>query len=243
MSKCTALLVSALLAVIIVQWFGVSRLRSENRLLRDAQEQAQPSRSGLDHTAPAEAVTKREAEAQSLRIEVARLRGEVQRARQTLEHGTASQRPAPTGSPSSADSGPEHPAVTITGLNQALVEYIGEPVESPVNLDARYTKDGLIGAVQLAAQKAGVTVQRVEVEGSEYPFLVGVFCEPQAYAKVLDELKKLDGYTHSSGVGGSGVYTVSITPWSAYPEAGREQIEHRLMLRLAVFNESLRAQK
>jgi len=242
MNKCLALLVSALLAVIVVQWFGVSRLRSENRLLRDAQEQAQPSRSEFDHAV--EATTHSEAEAQSLRIEVARLRGEVQRARQTLEPATASQRPASTGSPASADSGPEHPAGTTTSLNQALAEYIGEPVEPPVNLDVRYTKEGVIRAVQLAAQNAGVTVQRVEVEGSEYPFLLGVFCEPQAYAKVLDEIKKLDGYEYVGGVGGSDVYhAVSITPRRAYPEAGREQIERRLMLRLQVFSKSLSAQK
>jgi hypothetical protein len=238
MNKCMTLLVSALLAVIVVQWFGVSRLRSENRALRYAQEQAQPSRSELNH--PVRPDTQHEAEAQSLRIEVPRLRGEVQRASQILEPAAASQRPTTTAPQA---SGPEHPPETMTGLNQALAEFIGEPVEPPVNLDLRYTKKGIIGAVQLAAQNAGVTVQRVEVEGSEYPFLVGVFCEPQAYAKLSDEINKLDGYVHSSGVGGQGVYTVSITPPSAYPEVGREQIEHRLMLRLQVFYKSLRAQK
>jgi hypothetical protein len=131
----------------------------------------------------------------------------------------------------------------MTGLNQALAEYIGDPVEPPVNLDARYTKDGVIGAVQLAARNAGVTVERVEVEDSEYPFLVGLFCEEQAYSKWLNEIYKLDGYTHSSGVGGRGVYTVSITPATAYPDAVAEQIQHRLMLRLQAFDKSLTLQK
>lgn len=241
MSRWTALFVSALLTVIVVQWFTGSRLRSENRLLRDAQEQAQPSHSELDHAV--EAATQHGAEAHSPRSEVASLRGEVHHARQTLEPATTSQRSAYIGTPASANSGPEHRARTMTGLNQALAEYLGDPVEPPVNLDARYTKEGVIGAVQLAARNAGVTIERVEVEGSEYPFLVGVFCEPQVYSKVLDEINKLDGYSHSSGVGGGGVYTVSITPTTAYPEAVGEQIEHRLMLRLQAFDKSLTTQK
>jgi hypothetical protein len=38
MKKYTALLISALLAGIVVQWYTISRLRSENQLLRDARD-------------------------------------------------------------------------------------------------------------------------------------------------------------------------------------------------------------
>ena len=43
-------------------------------------------------------------------------------------------------------------------------------------MDVRYDKEGLIAAIKLASRKAGITVRKVDVDDTEYPFLVGVVC-------------------------------------------------------------------
>ncbi|MGD0262773.1 MAG: hypothetical protein ABSD29_23650, partial [Verrucomicrobiota bacterium] len=67
--------------------------------------------------------------------------------------------------------------VSLSGPNQALLEFLGDPVEPPADMNAAYSKDGLIKAVQTAAYNAGISIQRVEIDDSEFPFLVGVICK------------------------------------------------------------------
>src|SRR5664279_4100042 len=70
-----------------------------------------------------------------------------------------------------------------TGPNKVLYEYLGDPVAPPADMDAAYTKEGLIKAVQTAAGNAGITLKRIEIDDSEYPFLVGVICKEGDYSK------------------------------------------------------------
>jgi hypothetical protein len=240
MKRYITLLIVALLALVVVQSVLLSRSRAENRMLNDARQQAEQSRSELEQTV--EAAKQQQAEAEVLRTEVARLRADAQVGRQALERAhtaqTSSIAPASV-SPASVQS-----AVPLADRNRALLEYIGEPVEPPANLDVRYTKEGVKSAVQLAAQNAGVSLKGLEVEDSEYPFLVGVWCEPQAYAKLLDEIKKLDGYGYSGGVGGSEIYhSLNITPAGTYPSEAKEQISRRVMLRQQAFYQRLSVAK
>ena len=62
----------------------------------------------------------------------------------------------------------------VAGQNRVLFEYLGEPVPLSANTDAAYTKAGLTGALQDAAQAASVTLTEVEIDDSEFPPLVGV---------------------------------------------------------------------
>ena len=75
-------------------------------------------------------------------------------------------------------SRPEKPdvreSVSFTGPNQVLFNYLGNPVAPPANLDAAYTKEGLTHAMQVAAQNAGISLVKIEIDDSEFPFLVGV---------------------------------------------------------------------
>jgi hypothetical protein len=137
-------------------------------------------------------------------------------------------------------------SVSLAGPNQALLEYLGNPVDTPANLDARYTKDGLVNAVQLAAQNAGITVKRVLIDDSEYPFLVGVVCGGADAIKLKAQIKKMDGYGYSGAVGndansdGSDTCNVfSMIPYQAHPVGALQSIDHRLMLRQQVFYNKL----
>jgi hypothetical protein len=237
MKKYIPLLIPALLAVVVVQSVLLSRSRTENWLLHDAGQQAEQSHSELEQTL--EAARQQQAEAEVLRGEVARLRADAQVDRQALERARAAQASA-LAPPASVPAGSAQSAAPLADRNRALLEYIGDPVEPPANMDVRYTKEGLISAVQLAANNAGVSLQGLEVEDSEYPFLVGVFCEPKDYAKLVDEIKKLDGYGYSGSVGGSDTYhSLNITPAGTYPGAAAEQISRRVMLRQQAFYQKL----
>jgi hypothetical protein len=137
-----------------------------------------------------------------------------------------------------------------SGPNQALLEYLGNPVEPPANMDARYSKEGLTSAIQSAARNAGITVKKVEIDGSEFPFLVCVVCGGSDASKLKAQIKKMDGYEYSGCIGndvnsvGSDTCNVfSIVPYAAYPEGTRQQIYRRLWLRQQVFYDRINGQK
>jgi hypothetical protein len=138
--------------------------------------------------------------------------------------------------------------VSLSGPNRALLEYLGNPVEPPANMNARYTKEGLINAIQLAARNAGITVKKVVIDDSEYPFLVGVICGGSDAAKLKDQIRKLDGYAYNGSIGndtnadGSDTCNAfSIVPSRAYPLGAGQRIYHRTWLRQQVFYDKLSA--
>jgi hypothetical protein len=140
-------------------------------------------------------------------------------------------------------------SVSLKGSNQDLLEYLGNPVATPADLDAKYTKEGLIDAVQVAARNAGITIKRVAIDDSEYPFLVGVFCKGADAVKLKAQIKKLDGYDYSGAVGNDSnadgsdtCNTFSIVPRQAQPKDAVESIAHRLLLRQQVFYNRLARQ-
>ncbi|MGA2244204.1 MAG: hypothetical protein ABSH48_04305 [Verrucomicrobiota bacterium] len=133
-------------------------------------------------------------------------------------------------------------STTGAGPNQLLLQYLGNPVEPPVKLDARYTKQGLTEAIQTAARGAGITVKRMEVEDSEFPFLIGAVCAGSDAGKLKGQLKKSEGYEYGGGIGndvnGDGSDTCNVfcmVPHQAYPPGSEHQIYHRLWLREQVF--------
>src|SRR6266404_5612061 len=99
-----------------------------------------------------------------------------------------------------ASSSSEKP-VSAAGLNQALFEYLGNPVEPPADMDAKYTREGLINAIQLAARNAGITTKKIVIEDSEFPFLVGVTCGGSDSINLKEQLRNLDGYAYSGSIG------------------------------------------
>ena len=126
--------------------------------------------------------------------------------------------------------------------NQALYEYLGNPVAPPANLDAAYTKAGLTSAVQDAAQAANISLKKVEIDDSEFPFLVGV-----VWPKHIDDYDKLEGQLRKAGyqvgyfIQGDPVRVMDITPRASYPTHDRSQIQNRLELRARIFFEKIRS--
>jgi hypothetical protein len=123
----------------------------------------------------------------------------------------------------------------FSGPNQALFEYLGNPVEPPANLDPAYTQVGLSNAVRAAGQSAGVSLKKIEIDDSEFPFLVGLVCEEEDFPKLKAQLKKMDGYEFSGSVGSHEKYTINIVPYRVFPPESSQRISHRLTLRQQAF--------
>jgi hypothetical protein len=134
-----------------------------------------------------------------------------------------------------AETNVEAASPSFAGPNEALFNYLGNPVPPPPNMDSAYTKAGLTGAIQTAAQKAGISLVRVEIDDSEFPFLVGVvLAKPGEKQKLEEQIKKLDAYTFSGGVSGDTICAMNIVPYRAYPPESSQRIHRRMMLREAV---------
>jgi hypothetical protein len=129
--------------------------------------------------------------------------------------------------------------VSLTGPNQLLLEYLGDPVAPPADMDAAYTKDGLIKAVQTASRNAGITLKRIEIDDSEYPFLVGVICKKGDYPKLKDQLRKMEGYAYNGSVGGDTHNAMNIVPYRVMPSALSGRINHRTGLRMQVLYDKI----
>jgi hypothetical protein len=133
-----------------------------------------------------------------------------------------------------------------TGPNRILYDYLGEPVSPPSNMDAAYTKEGLTRAVQAAAEAAGITLVKLQIEDSEFPFLVGVICaNQQDMQKLMGQIRKMPAYNYTGGVGGgrTASYAMNLVHWKAYPADARQRIEHRLSLRREIFYEKLHEER
>jgi hypothetical protein len=122
------------------------------------------------------------------------------------------------------------PEATPT-LNQAIYEYLGSPVPVPASLGKAYTKEGLISAMRLVAQKAGVTPKHIEIDDSEFPFLVGLITAEGAFDKMLEQLKLVAAYEHQGGVSSSTCRAINIIPWRAYPSESAQRIARRIIVR------------
>jgi hypothetical protein len=127
-----------------------------------------------------------------------------------------------------------------TGPNQVLFDYLGNPVAPPAHMDAAYTKEGLVSAMQEAAQAANITLTKVEIDDSEFPFLVGAVCENKGdMEKLKDQIRKLAVYNYSGGVGSDTRMVMNLVPYSAFPTDASQRINHRMMLREAILSDKI----
>ena len=129
--------------------------------------------------------------------------------------------------------------MSLTGANQALFEFLGDPVEPPADLDAAYSKDGLIKAIQTAARQAGISVKRVEIEDSEFPFLVGLICKEGDFPKLTEQLRKMPAYEYNGCTSTPTHSAFNMVPYRVFPPQVSERINHRTGLRSQVFLDKL----
>jgi hypothetical protein len=127
-------------------------------------------------------------------------------------------------------------SIPAAGPNKVLFDYLGDPVAPPASMDAAYTKKGLTNALQLAAQNAGIPLAKIEIDDSEFPFLVGVvFAKTGDRHKLNEQIGKMAAYNYTGGVGGENSRTMNLVPSSAFPAEARQRIYHRMHLRQEIF--------
>jgi cell division protein FtsB len=159
--------------------------------------------------------------------ELLRLRGEVGVLRAQLASAN--------GRAAISDLNASSPA-TNDGSNQAMLDYLGNSVPPPPNLNAAYSKEGLINALQNAAQAANVALKRIEIDDSEFPFLVGVEVQNRSdMQKLQDQIRSMGVYNYTGGVGGDTRWVGNIIPYDQYPAGKKHDILNRLGLRETMF--------
>lgn len=140
--------------------------------------------------------------------------------------------PAPKGLPA---------GLAISAANQAIGNYLGEPVAPPANLDPKYTAVGMTEAFLAWCAARGIKVQKLAVDTSEFPFLVygQMEASPDITRQFNTEMRNLPGYAYGGSVTGrtregSTYFSLNMMPSSAYPKEQAEAIQRRLMLRLGM---------
>ncbi len=133
--------------------------------------------------------------------------------------------------PSEATGASKYAAPSFSGANQALYEYLGEPVAPPAGIDARYTSDGLSNAVQLAASQAGLSLQRIVIEDSEFPGVIAIVLPEGDIDKINNQIRAMAGYEYNGSISSSSCKVFNIVPYQAYPREAAQRIRHRLGLR------------
>src|SRR5439155_10718846 len=119
---------------------------------------------------------------------------------------------------------------------------LGEPVPPPPDLDPAYSKEGLLNAIQQAAQLVGVPLKKLEIETSEFPFLAGVVCDSDAdFQKLRAQFKNMPGYDLGASSSGGRSCAFNLTPYRRFPSQEGGRIDRRMMLRTQVFLDQLRA--
>ncbi len=106
-------------------------------------------------------------------------------------------------------------------------------------MDPAYSKDGLIKAVQTAARNAGITLKRIEIDDSEFPFLVGVICKAGDYSKLTEQLRNMHDYAYNGCISDSTHAAMNLVPYRVFPPAVAERIGHRCGLRQQVLFDKL----
>ena len=166
--------------------------------------------------------------------ELLTLRGQVGALRSRLNEATLA---AAKTQPAAAPSG----AAGVGDQNQAMLDFLGSPILPPANLAFAYTKQGLLNAVQSAAQSANITLAKVEIDDSEFPFLVGVVFQSKGdYEKLKGELLKLPQYNYSGSASGDGAAAMDITPYNSYPAGAGQAIHNRKQVRQAMLYDRIK---
>ncbi len=128
---------------------------------------------------------------------------------------------------------------TFPPQNRAILDYLGPPVAAPASLDQAYTRDGLMAGIQLASRNAGIALKRLEIEDSEFPFLVGIICAEKDYPKLVEQFKRSEVYEERGGVSTGTCHSMNIIPWRVFPSDCSQRIGRRLLLREQMFFDKL----
>lgn len=133
---------------------------------------------------------------------------------------------APTSQPSQSN------AQSTSQANKSLYDFLGQPVAPPAGLNSIYTKEGLTAAMQRAARDANVSLKKLEIDDSEFPYLVGVVTEKGQIDKLNASISKMAGFKYQGSISSDTAKAMNIIPFQAWPQTDRDRIERRLNTRL-----------
>ena len=124
--------------------------------------------------------------------------------------------------------------------NARLYRYLGDPVVPPPSLDPAYSPTGLREAMVLAAKKAGMKLNVLSVDQSEFPFLIVVSYTGGGWEKLKTQLNTMSKYNYGGSVAGDNLGVFNITPPRAIPGEVRVAVRRRAMLRASMLYHELK---
>ena len=131
-------------------------------------------------------------------------------------------------------------AVAPDPSSTALLNFLGEAVPPPPDMNPAHTKEGLLSAIHQAAQLANVPLKHVEIETSEFPFLVGLVCDGEAdFEKLKAQFKNMPNYDYRGGTSSHGTYAFNMIPHSSWPSDAAQRIGRRTMVRAQMLYDQL----
>jgi len=134
-----------------------------------------------------------------------------------------------------------------TTANREIMAFLGDPVLPPAGLDKRYTPTNLKVAFTDLCRRLGLTVERLEVDESEFPYVIyGLLAGQCDYHVIADGIRELNGYSYGGSVSGStqagGTYfSLNAIPETQFPRGRLEDCNRRLMVRLQMLADSMRS--
>lgn len=115
----------------------------------------------------------------------------------------------------------------------------GQATSASQPVDARYTAEGLRLAFADLCKKLRYRALRVEVDQSEFPFIVyGVLERRCDYRAIRDALRSMPDYAYSGSVtavhpdGSSTRFALNMIPYDAYLRSGGKEAHERMIERL-----------
>jgi hypothetical protein len=128
---------------------------------------------------------------------------------------------------------------TLSPATAAMLNYLGDPVLPPTNMDPKYSADAVMAAFKGLCESRGIKIQQLGIDQAEFPFVLhGVVSDGREFFRQISaELGTLPGYSYAGSVtghmrGGSTYFSLNMTPHRSYPRELAETIDRRLMLRL-----------
>ena len=111
-----------------------------------------------------------------------------------------------------------------------------EPVRPPADVDPKYTAAGLRAAFTAMCKRLDYQIVKLEIDQSEFPFLVSAVIQGRCEYRALRDLSSMDGYAYSGSATRSRdsvtVVALNMVPNDAYPHAQAISIRQRLGSRL-----------